>query len=287
MPSLKTLLTTTLFTALISSAVAAPTFAEDLPESDVIAKRDDYVYGLRIAADGETPPPEARDLGLTKRSNSNLGNLAACAVKAQPKWPHVQLTKAQSDACTGVTKAKAKRGGILGAPTEQASSDGNFKLGSVCSTSQEILKYFLFGEDFERAADKLCQVALSYVDPANNDNTKLVPKSFGMWGAELVGVMARRKIAQTIWHTPNQKLNIYTGVVNLGMESTPAAKAVAFGLCVDAVNYLGETCLVGISGTGNGLHPTFQHESQKPGTVTFNDKSGKPAIAFDFSLYDP
>ena len=71
------------------------------------------------------------------------------------------------------------------------------------------------------------------------------------------------------------------------MDSTAAAKTEAFGLCKDAVNYLGETCLVGISGTGNGLHPTFQHESQKPGTVTFSDKGGKPAIAFDFSLYNP
>ena len=60
----------------------------------------------------------------------------------------------------------------------------------------------------------------------------------------------RRKIAATIWHTPNQKVNIYTGVVDLGMNSTADAKQVAFGLSMDAVNYLGETCLVGISGTG-------------------------------------
>ncbi len=141
--------------------------------------------------------------------------------------------------------------------------------------------------DFELEAEKLCTTALSYVDPADNDNTKLVPQAFGIWGVEDTGVLARRKIAATIWHTPNQRLNIYTGVVNLGMESTPAAKKEAYGLCLDAVNYLGETCLVKISGTGNGLHPTFQHESQKPGTVTFYDKKGKDAIAFDFSLYDP
>ena len=114
-----------------------------------------------------------------------------------------------------------------------------------------------------------------------------MPVSIGIWGAEEEKLLARRKIAQTIWHTSNQRLNIYTGVVNLGMDNTADAKKEAYSLCLDAVNYLGETWLVGISGTISSLHPTFQHESQKPGTVTFRTKEGKDAIAFDFSLYDP
>lgn len=110
----------------------------------------------------------------------------------------------------------------------------------------------------------------------------------GLWSGEIPEVTARRKIAATIWHTPNQKLDIYTMVVNLGMDSTVEAKTEAHSLCVQAVNYLGETCLIGISGTISSLHPTFQHESQKPGTVTWFDHiTGDNVIAFDFSLYDP
>lgn len=72
------------------------------------------------------------------------------------------------------------------------------------------------------------------------------------------------------------KLNIYTGVVNLGGNST-----------ADTVNYLPETCLVGIGETGNGLHPTFQHETQKPETLTCTDQVGNLAVAFDYNLYGP
>lgn len=99
------------------------------------------------------------------------------------------------------------------APTEIPSSDGKYDLGSICSTSPDILKYFLFGGDFENEAENLCDIALSYVDPAKNDNTILVPQEFGIWGAEDVGVRARHKIAATIWHKLNERLNIYTGVV--------------------------------------------------------------------------
>lgn len=289
MPSYKALHAVFLLTLLIQSSLAVPFEGQDSQPTKIeFEKRDDYVYGLRIAPDGEHPPvtsPEERR-DIQKRSNSALGGLAACAIKAQPEWPHKQLTKAQSDACTQ-TSNKAKRGGVLGAPTEITSSDGKYDLQSICSTDNSILKYFLFRADFELEADKLCTTALSYVDPSDNDNTKLVPVSFGIWGAEDEKVLARRKTAQTIWHTSNQRLDIYTGVVNLGMDNTADAKKEAYSLCLDAVSYLGETCLVGISGTISSLHPTFQHESQKPGTVTFRTKEGKDAIAFDFSLYDP
>ncbi len=78
----------------------------------------------------------------------------------------------------------------------------------------------------------------------------------GLWSGELPDVRARRKIAAAIWHTPNQKLDILAMVVNLGMDSTVEAKTEAHSLCVQAVKHLGETRLIGISGTISSLHPT-------------------------------
>lgn len=170
-----------------------------------------------------------------------------------------------------------------GAPTEIPSSDGIYDLGSIRSSSQDIPKYFLLGGEFEKEAKVLCNTVLSKIDPANRPHGSRFAGNRRLWYRR----RARRKIAATIWHTPNEKLDIYTGVVKLGMTSTADPKEEAFGLCTNAVRHLGEACLGGSSGTGNGLHPTFQHESQKPGTVTFTDQDGNLAIVFDFSLYDP
>lgn len=187
MPSYKGLLTIPLVTFLTGNAVATPTPTQDLPLGADLLKRDDYVYGIRIAGDDEIPPVQKRDIDLNKRSSSTLGDLAACAIKAQSDWPHTQLTKEQSDGCMNFSKEKMKRDSILVAPTEIPSSDGKYDLGSKCSTSQDILKYFLFGGDFENEAENLCDIALSYIDPVNNDDTVLVPQEFGIWGAEDVG----------------------------------------------------------------------------------------------------
>jgi len=68
---------------LTQSAIAAPALQEVEPTK--VEKRDDYFYGLRIAKDGEYPPPGTptkRD--IEKRLSSDLGGLAACAIKAQP-----------------------------------------------------------------------------------------------------------------------------------------------------------------------------------------------------------
>ena len=134
---------------LARGAIAAPAPQGLESDSTGVEKRDDYVNGLRIAKDGEQPPPDAlttRDVDndIEKRSSAKLGGLAACATKAQPDWPHTQLTKEQSDACVKTT-GKQKREDIVGAPDPILSSDGKFNLGSICSTDGKILKYFLFG----------------------------------------------------------------------------------------------------------------------------------------------
>lgn len=109
-----------------------------------------------------------------------------------------------------------------------------------------------------------------------------------MIGSEVSKVTARRKIASTIWHTKNQKLNIIIGTQNLNMNGDAQAKVVAHNLCMDAVKYHGDTCSIGILGTQGGPKVDLTHQSQKAGTITWtNIKSGKPAIAFDFSLLDP
>ena len=169
-----------------------------------------------------------------------------------------------------------KRDSILVAATEIPSSDGKYDLGSICSTSQDILKYFLFGGDFENEAENLGDIALSYVDPVNNDDTVLVTQEFSIWGAEDVGVRARHKIGATIWHTPNQRLNIYTGVVNLGMNSTADSKEEAFGLCIDAVNYLGETCLVDISGDREWFASHFPAREPEAWDIYFHRPRWEP-----------
>ena len=69
------------------------------------------------------------------------------------------------------------------------------------------------------------------------------------------------------------------------MGTDAGSKGEAGALCVDAVNYLGNTCINGITGTvGAGLHPRFQHEATRGGSVTWNDKNGAPQIQFTFSL---
>ena len=161
----------------------------------------------------------------------------------------------------------------LSAPTKIPSLDGIYDLGSICSTSQDIPKYFLFGGKLENGAKNLCNTALSYVDPASNNNRSSFHKNLAS------GVPKTLACARAVRSLPLFGTH--------GMNSTADSKEEASGLCTDALNYLGQTCLVGISGTGDGLHPTFQHESQKPGTITFPDKDGNLAIAFDFSLYGP
>lgn len=279
MSFLKTLLTTTLVASLIHSTIAVPTLPQDQPPTAVLTKRDDYVGGLRIAADWETPPPETRDLDLTKRGRSNLSDLAKCARKAQPDWPHTQLTKVQSEACIGGTKTKGKREEDVDAPQDQKSSDNKFNLQSMCSTSQTILHYFLYNSDFETEATKICSKALDYTEVKTLDKSKLLPKSY-LFGAELVNMLARKKIASTIWHT-DYRLTIVTAVFNYALDSSPDAKKVAFGLCKDAVIHLSKTCFTGINDN------TKQRESQKPGSVTFSDDNKKPQIKFDFSLVNP
>lgn len=72
------------------------------------------------------------------------------------------------------------------------------------------------------------------------------------------------------------------GTTNLGMDSTDAAKAEAHSLCVDAVNYIGNICVDGISGT-NGLKPKYQWEALRDGTATWADNNGKKMIEFSFT----
>lgn len=121
---LQELLTIALVTFLTGNAVATPTPTQDVPLGADPSKRDDYVYGIRIAGDDEIPPVQKRDIDLTKRCSSTLGDLAACAIKAQPDLPQTQLTKEQSYGCINISKEKAKRDSILVGPTEDPSSDG-------------------------------------------------------------------------------------------------------------------------------------------------------------------
>ena len=70
---------------------------------------------------------------------------------------------------------------------------------------QDILKYFLFGGDFEKQRPSTSAARpFALRRPGRQRQHQARPRSpFGIWGAEDVGVRARRKIAQTIWHTPN------------------------------------------------------------------------------------
>lgn len=137
----------------------------------------------------------------------------------------------------------------------------------ICKTSSSTFSSAATSKN--RGRQPLRHGPLPYVDPADNDNTKLVPAVLLASGAPRTSACAPAARSRRPSGTrPTQKLNIYTGVGNLGMESTAAAKAEAFGLCQDAVNQSsGRDLSRWVSaGRGNGLHPTFQqHESQKPG----------------------
>lgn len=68
------------------------------------------------------------------------------------------------------------------------------------------------------------------------------------------------------------------------MDSTSAAKTEAMGLCTDAVNYIGNICVDGISGTnGAPLHPKFQWEALRDGSVVWSDMSGKKMLQITFT----
>ena len=56
MPSYQRLLTATLVGFLTRNAGATPMPTQNLPVAADLSKRDDYVYGMRIAEDDEVPP---------------------------------------------------------------------------------------------------------------------------------------------------------------------------------------------------------------------------------------
>lgn len=74
-----------------------------------------------------------------------------------------------------------------------------------------------------------------------------------------------------------------TGTTNFGMDDTAAAKTEALALCADAVNYVGNFCIDGISGTTSTKTPHFEHHALRDGTVVWADKSGKKMIQFTFT----
>ncbi|KAI9699261.1 MAG: hypothetical protein M1836_002871 [Candelina mexicana] len=288
-------------TSIPGNGLAAPN-ANHFPDPGV--EKRQTLSNIRIAGDDEydlvvgipkrdelsnMEDAEAADdnyeLEIVKRNESILGGLAECARKQQPDWPHTQLTKAQSATC-GKPKRLTRRLDTVGAPLSMKSSDGNYELAGICSTSDKVLKYFLFAGDFKDQAVPICTAAVDY--PMNHHILAPVDNPFGVIGSEVSKVKARRKVGSTIWHTPNQRLDIITGMQNFNMNGDVASKDIAYKLCLDAVKYHGDTCTVGMFGTGNTPTLVLQHQSQKAGTVTWTDiKTGKSAIAFDFSLLDP
>ena len=153
MPSRKFICAAALMVLLARGTIAVPAPQELESNSTGVEKRDEYVHGLRIAKDGEQPPPDAlteRDLDndIEKRTGAKPKGLVACAMKAQPNWPHTQLTKEQSDACWK-PNPKAKREEETMAPNPVSSADKKFSLSAICSSDNKILTHFLFGSGKE------------------------------------------------------------------------------------------------------------------------------------------
>ena len=91
------------------------------------------------------------------------------------------------------------------------------------------------------------------------------------------------QVAATIWHRGS--VRVEAQMQNLGMGTDSRSKGEATAICIDAVNYIAGTCHNGIGGTsGSSIHYSLEHEATKGGSVTWNDKNGKPQISFGISL---
>jgi len=78
---------------------------------------------------------------------------------------------------------------------------------------------------------------------------------------------------------------VFLTMTNWGMGTDPASKREAVALCADALNYIATTCHNAILGT-DGTHVPVQltHEAQNPGSVVWNDLTGKKMLEFNVGL---